>query len=224
MSHASRHLASSLLIIKLKVGKSYIKEFYTQNSLMAESSNVPRKEASEHDSTVYLNPYFHFDPKANITEDLVFKCKAILTNEQFWNAIQDGLDVLLKEAGAVILFQMGLRYGVEVGSKAKEAIPDVHQAVKFLETYGLFSGWGKFTTSPFSLSMGHLTDSVTVKVENSFFATMGKKKWETPRCFLISGLLAGITEGLLGEGHNCIETKCMATGSKYCEFLITRRK
>lgn len=182
--------------------------------------NVARDETSG----VYLNDYFHFDPKANITEDRVFKCKAILTNEEFWDAIQDGLYDTLQDSWSVILFQMGLRYGVQVGSKAKDGIPDVQQAVRFLETYGLMSGWGKFKTSPFTVSMGRLTDDITVAVEDNFFATTGKKKkWERPRCFFLAGLLAGITEGLLGEGHNCIETKCMATGSKHCEFLVTRR-
>jgi predicted hydrocarbon binding protein len=71
--------------------------------------------------------------------------------------------------------------------------------------------------------MGRLEESVTVIVEDNFFAAAGKKKWERPRCFLISGLLAGIAEGLLGEGHSCMETKCMAAGSPHCEFLITRR-
>lgn len=176
------------------------------------------------DTNVYLNPYFYFNPKANITTDLVFKCKAILTNEEFWNAVQDGLDDLLKESGAVILFQMGLQYGTQVGAKARESIADPQQAVKFLETYGLLSGWGKFRTSPLKLFMGRLEEDMTVIVEDNFFATAGrKKKWERPRCFLISGLLAGIAEGLLGEGHSCIETKCMATGSPHCEFLITRR-
>lgn len=34
-------------------------------------------------SNTYLNEYFNFDPVANKTEDKVFGCSAILTNEEF---------------------------------------------------------------------------------------------------------------------------------------------
>lgn len=111
-----------------------------------------------------------------------------------------------------------------MGEKARESVPDVQQAVKFLESYGLMAGWGRFKTAPFTLSEGKLASDIRVAVEDNFFAMTGKKKkWETPRCFFVSGLLAGIAEGLLGEGHNCIETRCMANGAHACEFLITRR-
>lgn len=175
-------------------------------------------------STTYLNQYFNFDPIANKTEDKVFGCSAILTNEEFWDAIQDGLYDTLQDSWSVILFQMGLKYGTRVGENAREKVPDAQQAVKFLESYGLMAGWGKFKTSPITLSMGKLADDLKVTVEDNFFAKTGKKKKsDSPRCFFISGLLAGIAEGLLGEGHNCIERKCIANGADRCEFLITRR-
>lgn len=185
---------------------------------------MDEKDVSHVAESVYLNEYFNFNPKLNKTEDKVFGCKAILTNEEFWDAMQDGLYDTLNEGWSVILFQMGLKYGTSVGERARESVPDVPQAVKFLESYGLMAGWGRFKTAPFSLSEGKLADDLRVTVEDNFFARTGKKKkWETPRCFFVSGLLAGIAEGLLGEGHNCIETKCMASGAHACEFLITRR-
>jgi len=185
---------------------------------------LSKEDVSRTPESVYLNQYFDFDPKSNKTEDKVFGCKAILTNEEFWDAMQDGLYDTLNEGWSVILFQMGLRYGTSVGEKAQQTIPDAEQAVRFLESYGLMAGWGKFKTAPFTLAGGKLAGDLKVIVEDNFFAKTGKKKqWETPRCFFIAGLLAGIAEGLLGEGHACIETKCMASGAKACEFLITRR-
>lgn len=61
-----------------------------------------------------------------------------------------------------------------------------------------------------------------VKVYDGFFAKEIKKTG-APGCFFVSGLLAGIAEGLSGEGHNCLETKCMSAGDAPCEFVLTRR-
>lgn len=188
------------------------------------TSNSSKSNSDNDITTVYLNAFFHFDPQINRTQDLIFNSKAILTNEQFWESVQEGLFSVFKSGAAVILYQMGLRYGFDVGSKGREAKQTVHEAVEFLKTYGMLAGWGKFTTSPIILSDGQLARYVKVTVEDNFFAISQHKKSEEPRCFLISGLLAGITEGLLGEGYNCMETMCMATGAKHCEFLITRRR
>jgi predicted hydrocarbon binding protein len=176
------------------------------------------------DTSEDVNSFFHFDIKAGRMSDLVFNNRAILTNEELWGTIQESLFSILKSNAAVILYQMGLEYGIAVGSRARESRQDIHAAVKFLEIYGFLAGWGKFSTSPISLSMGQLSQDVTVTVDNNFFAMSKHRKTEGPRCFMIAGLLAGITEGLLGEGYNCVETMCMAAGAKQCEFLITRRK
>jgi hypothetical protein len=77
------------------------------------------KDASQSSST-YLNEYFNFDPVANKTEDKVFGCSAILTNEEFWESIQEGLYPLLENSWSVILFEMGSRYGTKVGEKARK--------------------------------------------------------------------------------------------------------
>jgi predicted hydrocarbon binding protein len=54
--------------------------------------------------------------------------------------------------------------------------------------------------------MGKLADDLKVTVEDNFFAkTTGKKKkmsaTDSSRCFFISGLLAGIAEGLLRRSY-----------------------
>ncbi|HVX02725.1 MAG TPA: hypothetical protein VHA09_06190 [Nitrososphaera sp.] len=62
------------------------------------------------------------------------------SHEEFWDAIQDGLYDMLQDSWSVILFQMGLKYDVKVGQNAGAKVPDVQQAVKFLELYGLMAG------------------------------------------------------------------------------------
>ena len=168
-----------------------------------------------------LNQFFDFSPTQNRIEDKVFRCKAIFLNEVLWDAIQNGLYDSLNEGLSVLLFQIGLKYGTAVGKKTKEAIPDIDTAVKFLETYGLMAGWAKFETSPIKLEAGKLAENVTVVLKDSFFAiARDGKKADSPRCFFVSGLLTGIADGLLGEGHRCIETKCAVADHDHCEFLI----
>ena len=98
------------------------------------------------DTSEDVNSFFHFDIKAGRMSDLVFNNRAILTNEELWGTIQESLFSILKSNAAVILYQMGLEYGIAVGSRARESRQDIHAAVKFLEIYGFLAGWGKFST------------------------------------------------------------------------------
>src|SRR5579885_276604 len=176
-------------------------------------------------SNVYLNEFFCFDPMSNKTKDLVFNSSAIMTNQVFWKEVQNGLYSAFGSAASVMLFQMGISYGFSVGSKARLARKDVYEASKFLEMYGLMAGWGKFKTSPLTLKMGRLTEPVKVSVTDNFFGLCYKDRVEdTPKCFIIAGILAGIAEGLLGEGHSCTETRCIAKGDQHCEFIIRPRE
>ena len=175
------------------------------------------------DTDDYLNSFFQFDSTTNKANDLVFNCRAILTNEELWRTMQKVLFSVFKSGAAIILYQMGTEFGFTIGSRARESRQNINQAVKFLEMYGLLAGWGKLKTSAIKLSMGQLAEDLKITIEDNFFATPNGKKAEEPRCFLIAGILAGIIEGLLGEGYNCVETMCIAAGGKHCEFLITRR-
>lgn len=166
--------------------------------------------------------FFEFDSKTGARKDNVFNCRAILANQELWIRMQDGLFSILKSNAAVILYQIGLEYGIAVGEKGHNHSKDIEGAIKFLEIYGYLAGWGKFSTSPVVLSSGQLAKPVIVTVKNNFFALSVQKR-SGPQCFIVAGMLAGIAEGLLGEGYNCVETMCAADGGKHCEFMISRR-
>lgn len=179
---------------------------------------------TNHDESLkYLNEYFDFNPSENRTEDKVFGNKAIFTNELLWSTLQKSMYDVLGGLSFVVMFQLGQKYGIALGDRAREKSTDVQQAVGFLEKYGLLAGWGKFHTTPFTLSGGRLQSRVTITVEDNFFARTSRRvEVETPQCFLLSGILSGIAQGLLGEPHTCYETKCMVIGDPCCEFkLIT---
>lgn len=169
-----------------------------------------------------LNPYFHFDPQSKQIKDSVFNCRGIIINEKFWNRIRDELMDLTKEAGPVILYQLGLSYGVDVGIKGKEAVKDSAAAISFLEYYGLLAGWGRFETSKMRLAQGQLGEPAVVRIFDNFFAHTSHNNSGNPSCFFVSGLLAGITDGLFGGHHNCLEEECISAGAQCCKFIVAR--
>jgi predicted hydrocarbon binding protein len=183
-----------------------------------------RKDDSDAAATTtgLSNPYFHFDPQSKQIKDSVFNCRGIIINERFWNRIRDELMELTKEAGPVILYQLGLSYGLEVGIQGKEAVKDSVAAIDFLEYYGLLAGWGRFETSKLQLSQGQLNGSAVVKIFDNFFAHAPQNNSGNPSCFFVAGLLAGITDGLFGGHHNCLEEQCISAGSKCCQFVVAR--
>ena len=167
------------------------------------------------------NPYFHFDPQSKRIEDMVFGCRGIIINERFWGRIRGELLDLMKEFGPILLYQLGLIYGYEVGAKGKGIVSDPQAAIKFLEYYGLMAGWGRFETSELQVSKGDIDGGMTVRVRDSFFAGAAKSATGNPSCFFVSGLLAGIADGLFGQSHNCMEKYCTSAGSECCEFVVT---
>lgn len=182
---------------------------------------MPEFTPDSNESPTYLNDYFDFNPSENRTDDKVFGNKAIFTNELLWRTFQEGVYDSFGGVSFIIMLQLGQKYGIKLGDKAREKFSDVRQAVGFLEKYGLLAGWGKFHTKPFTLSEGKLRSKVIVTVEDNFFARTGRKiEVEIPQCFLVAGILAGIVQGLLGEPHICFETRCMTIGHPHCEFTI----
>jgi predicted hydrocarbon binding protein len=177
-----------------------------------------KKSNSHH--TIDPNPYFHFDSESHTIYDSVFNCRGVIINERFWNRIRVELMELTKDAGPVILYQLGQSYGFEVGIQGKDIVKDPTMAVRFLEYYGLLAGWGRFEAPELEKKADRLAESVTVKVYNNFFARATKSETGNPSCFFVSGLLAGVLEGLLGDHCNCLEIECMSTGSEYCEFIV----
>ena len=146
----------------------------------------------------------------------------MIINERLWARINQEIMDLMKESGPLIMYQLGLSYGYEVRQQGLNIIRDHATAIKFLEIHGLLAGWGRFVTSDFHPTNGKIDEPVTVKVYGSFFAMANKEKLHDPNCFFVSGLLAGIIDGLLEDSHNCVECRCMSCGSPYCEFNIAR--
>lgn len=183
-------------------------------------SKPSREEKTDPSQNTDLNSCFRFDDESHGIQDLFFNCRGIIINEKFWNSICTELMELTKEAGPVVLYQLGLSYGFGVGVQGKGIAKDPTIVLRFLESYGLLAGWGRFEAPALEKLKEPLTTSITVKLHNNFFARAAKSSSGNPSCFFVSGLLAGILNGMMGGHCNCLETECMAAGSEYCEFIV----
>ena len=84
-----------------------------------------------HFNSLDANPYFHFDSKSKEIKDLVFKCRGMIINERLWARINREIMDLMKESGPLIMYQLGLSYGYEVGQHGRNIIKDHTTAVNF---------------------------------------------------------------------------------------------
>lgn len=124
------------------------------------------------------------------------------------------------------MYQLGLSYGWEVGNQGKSLTKDAASAVKLLEYYGLMAGWGRFEAPDLEKSVGEQQllspKNVIVKVFNNFFARAAKSETGNPSCFFLSGIIAGVMDGLFSGHHNCLESPCIGSGSEHCEFVVAQ--
>jgi uncharacterized protein len=167
------------------------------------------------------NQYFQLGRANVFPHDNAFHNRAVLINEEFWNIVRSEVLFLNGESGALLLYQLGQSIGFRLGAQQKD-IKDVDtvDALGAAFDYSLAAGWGRIEIEEIEFSNGRL-DWAEVKVYDNFFVR-GRANTHKPSCFFVSGMLAGIVEGLLDEGHNCIETSCSACGSPFCLFRISR--
>lgn len=116
------------------------------------------------------------------------------------------------------MYQRGLSYGIEVGFQTRKTTKDSISAVDFFQYYKLLAGWGRFEISKLESEDG----AAVVKIYDNFFAQSAKSGAGNPSCYFLSGLMAGIAEGLFEEGYHCLERQCLASGAEFCEFVVRR--
>jgi predicted hydrocarbon binding protein len=77
------------------------------------------------------------------------------------------------------------------------------------------SGWGQIEIAKIDFEKN---EYVAHFKENPFARTYGKTTY--PIDFLICGFISGGFSASLGKELDCIETKCVAKGDAYCEFVV----
>jgi predicted hydrocarbon binding protein len=75
-------------------------------------------------------------------------------------------------------------------------------------------GWGSLQSVMFRQKTGEFL----IRIHNNAFARGVRS--QTSSCYYVKGLLEGILEQLTGRHSISEETKCMAKGDAYCEFIV----
>jgi predicted hydrocarbon binding protein len=99
----------------------------------------------------------------------------------------------------------------------KEKIPS------FTAAYLGFIGHGNLSLSKSDMPK----EEFTLKVEESSSAILYNKQFEKskyPVCHLTRGIAAALFEIAFEKKMDAVETKCLAKGDSYCEFLVRPRK
>ncbi|MEM4257005.1 MAG: 4-vinyl reductase [Candidatus Diapherotrites archaeon] len=89
------------------------------------------------------------------------------------------------------------------------------KSIDFMRTFFTASGWGSIEIIDIDTEKGR----AIVKVENSPVAK-NVKNTKKPCDTFLRGFLAGIFTIYFKIDVDCVETKCIATGSPNCEFII----
>jgi predicted hydrocarbon binding protein len=118
-----------------------------------------------------------------------------------------------------MLYYQGYAVGQRTCQAHKEDIgtEDPRTLVGLAKAYFRTVGWGMMDVVKMSLEAGE----AQVRVYQSFECETGKGS-ETPYGHFIRGILAGFFTEIFGEEAKAVETKCIATGDPYCEYMIKR--
>ena len=134
-----------------------------------------------------------------------------------WASLEKELTSTFVSGAAVILQRMGYSYGRYLGNVAKARQVTAQEALESLQRFSRESGWGELVLNGGDLSRGQ----ARLLMRNCIFCLQIEGAQE-PVCYMLSGLIQGVAEEIIGADHRVIEEKCVAKGDAFCEIAVER--
>ena len=134
-----------------------------------------------------------------------------------WATIDKELETTFITGAAVILQRVGYSYGRAIGRAAKKQELEPEQAFQAMQDLARESGWGGFSLNSGDLNAGE----AMITVKDCFFCLHARESPE-PVCHVLTGLVGGMADEILGVSHRVTEGKCIAKGDAVCEIQIER--
>ena len=134
-----------------------------------------------------------------------------------WATIERELTTTFITGAAVILQRVGYSYGRAIGRAAKSGDLQPEQAFEAMQAQARESGWGALTLNSGDLFGGQ----ARITVKDCFFCLHARESTE-PVCHVLVGLVAGMSDEIIGPTHRVVEEKCIAKGDAVCEVMIER--
>ncbi|RLG49955.1 MAG: hypothetical protein DRO00_09390 [Thermoproteota archaeon] len=146
--------------------------------------------------------------------------RVIIISARFFVSIQRGIEDFFGEQAPAILYDSGIRAGSEAakilirewGSKDMDFLK---QWSEFYSSKGI--GWFKVK----EINVDSDRQRGYIRIEQSFIVEEYGPS-DRPVCDFMAGYIAGVLSEAFGASFSCEETKCIAKGDPYCEFVFER--
>jgi len=147
--------------------------------------------------------------------------RVILFRKPFYEALFSGIRKEFGSAGEVFLYYMGLESGSRVFEDYKDNIGSIDPKV-MIETACAFSfnmGWGIFKL----LELNIKKKIIKIRIYDNFECAAGKGAGK-PYSHFLRGVAAGLFMHFFKMPGAIEETKCIAQGDSFCEFIAKPAK
>ncbi|MBO3832474.1 MAG: hypothetical protein FGF51_03700 [Candidatus Brockarchaeota archaeon] len=148
---------------------------------------------------------------------VVGKRRAVIFRRRVYESLFKGVREKFGTAGEAMLYYQGFAVGHRTCQAYREetGIEDPEALVGLGKAYFRTSGWGIIDVARISVEKGE----AQVRVYESFECETGKGS-ETPYGHFLRGILAGFFTNIFQKEAKAVETKCVAKGDPYCEYMI----
>jgi len=145
------------------------------------------------------------------------KYSALVLGADELGLVYEKIKEVYGSGGEAFLYYIGYTLGETSGDKYRGRKIDetfIREDILALQAYG----WGV----PEIVSIDLKKPEITIRFHELFESKYARRKTKS-NCHFIRGYLAGLFTKFLGKKMFAIETKCVAKGDPYCEFLIRER-
>ena len=129
------------------------------------------------------------------------------------------LDEVFESGAYVILYEMGRRAGQAFAREVEEAFDmGKEDILRIMGALAIPRGW----CIPEIVEWDEKAPRLVVRMRDLFTCKSFAGKKERPMGHFMRGVLAGMVEELTGVRVKVKETRCVAMGDPYCEFVVER--
>jgi predicted hydrocarbon binding protein len=156
--------------------------------------------------------------KASLLKDPLVDLQLLTIDAEFYKSLRDNLLSRFGNEGSVVLYEMGKRYG-DLMAKTIVGMGGKLGAYNRFIKRGRDLGYGTFKVPILKSILGGFRGEATIYLYDSFFASAAGRTGQT-ECWLVSGIIAGAANRILGKDSTVEEVKCLSKGDPHCEFKL----
>jgi len=187
-----------------------------QHRITQPSQYLAKGDDSEPDFSI--GKVLHFDRRTKRLVDDLANVRVMVIDSDFYKGLRDELFNTFKSGATIILYQMGIGYGLLTGSKISQSSSTISASRKFMRR-GEYQGYGQLEVPLLGSIISGIHREVVVRLKDSFYATSAGQTGQV-ECYLTAGMIAGAATILLKKKFKCVEEKCLSKGDEYCEFRL----